>query len=54
MDDQLRLMIDQAASAQDMLAAARKDYPGSQEDGRRRVLGGESRLEEVLRVTSVS
>ena len=54
MDDQLRLMIHQAASEQDMLAAARQDYPGIQEDGRRRVLGGETSLEEVLRVTSVS
>jgi general secretion pathway protein E len=52
-DDQLRLMIHQAASEQEMLAEARKNYPGIQEDGRRRVLAGETSLEEVLRVTSV-
>jgi general secretion pathway protein E len=53
-DDQLRLMVHQGASEQEMLAAARQDYPGIQEDGRRRVLDGETSLEEVLRVTSVS
>ena len=52
-DDQLRLMIHRGASEQEMLAEARKLYPGIQEDGRRRILAGETSLEEVLRVTSV-
>jgi general secretion pathway protein E len=33
---------------------ARKQYPGIQADGRRRILAGETTLEEVLRVTSVT
>jgi general secretion pathway protein E len=53
-DDQLRLMIHQAASEQEMLAEARQNYPGIQEDGRRRILAGDTSLEEVLRVTSVN
>lgn len=53
-DDQLRLMIHEASSEQEMLGEARKLYPGIQEDGRRRILAGETSLEEVLRVTSVS
>ena len=53
-DDQLRLMIHEATSEQKMLAEARQHYPGIHEDGRRRVLAGETSLEEVLRVTSVS
>ena len=53
-DDELRLMIHQAASEQEMLAEARQNYPGIQEDGRRRILAGDTSLAEVLRVTSVS
>jgi len=52
-DDNLRLMIHEGASEQVMLAEARKHYPGIQEDGRRRILAGDTSLEEVLRVTAV-
>jgi general secretion pathway protein E len=51
-DDELRLMIHQGASEQDMLVAARKNSAGILEDGRRRILAGETSMEEVLRVTS--
>jgi general secretion pathway protein E len=37
-----------------MLSVARKNYPGIQVDGQRRILDGETTLEEVLRVTSVT
>jgi general secretion pathway protein E len=53
-DDQLRLLVHRAASEQEILAVARENYPGIQEDGRRRVFAGETSLEEVLRVTSVN
>ncbi|PLW81927.1 type II secretion system protein GspE [Kineobactrum sediminis] len=53
-NDALRLMIHEGASEQTMLQEARKHYPGIQEDGRRRVLAGETSIEEVLRVTSVN
>jgi general secretion pathway protein E len=52
-DDALRLMIHSGASEQEMLETAREHYPGIQEDGRRRILDGETSLEEVLRVTAV-
>jgi len=52
-DDALRLMIHGGASEQEMLASARQRYPGIAEDGRRRILDGETSLEEVLRVTAV-
>ena len=52
--DALRLMIHEGASEQQMLAEARRHYPGIQEDGRRRVLSGETSIEEVLRVTAVT
>ncbi len=53
-DDALRAMIHEGCGEQAMLAEARKHYPGIQEDGRRRILSGETSLEEVLRVTTVS
>jgi general secretion pathway protein E len=52
--DALRLMIHEGASEQKMLLEARKHYPGIQEDGRRRILSGETSIEEVLRVTAVT
>lgn len=52
-DDDLRLMIHERASEQAMLAEARKRYPGIDADGRRRILAGETSIEEVLRVTAV-
>ncbi|MEQ8803212.1 MAG: ATPase, T2SS/T4P/T4SS family, partial [Haliea sp.] len=53
-NDALRLMIHEGASEQQMLQEARKLYPGIQEDGRRRILSGETSIEEVLRVTAVT
>ncbi|MEH6516549.1 MAG: type II secretion system ATPase GspE [Halioglobus sp.] len=53
-DDGLRLLIHEGASEQVMLQAARQRYPGIQEDGRRRIISGETSIEEVLRVTAVS
>ncbi len=53
-NDALRLMIHENASEQQMLQEARKWYPGIQEDGRRRILAGETSIEEVLRVTAVN
>jgi general secretion pathway protein E len=53
-DDDLRLMIHQGASEQQMLKSARKQYPGILEDGRRRILAGETSMAEVLRVTTAA
>lgn len=50
-DETLRLMIHEGASEQDMTLQARKFYPAISEDGRRRILAGETSVEEVLRVT---
>jgi general secretion pathway protein E len=52
-DDTLRQMIHKGMSEQDMLAQARKNYPGMDIDGRRRVLAGDTSLSEVLRVTAI-
>lgn len=52
-DDALRLMIHDRSSEQAMLAEARQRYPGIDADGRRRILAGETSIEEVLRVTAV-
>jgi general secretion pathway protein E len=51
-DDQLRTMIHGRASEQDMVAHARSRCPGIIDDGRRRILAGETTVEEVLRVTA--
>ena len=53
-DEELRTAIHEGEGEQAMLAVARKHYPGIQADGRRRILAGETTLEEVLRVTSVT
>ena len=53
-DDQLRLMIYEGASEQEMLKVARAQYPGIDADGRRRILAGETSIAEVLRVTAVA
>jgi general secretion pathway protein E len=53
-DDTLRGMIYEGQSEQAMLRQARQRYPGIEADGRRRVLAGETSLEEVLRVTAVA
>ena len=51
-DDDLRSMIHAGASEQEMLVLARRCYPAIAEDGRRRVLTGDTSIEEVLRVTT--
>ena len=53
-DDAMRTMIYRGAGEQEMLSHARQHYPGIESDGRRRVLAGETSLEEVLRVTAVA
>ncbi len=53
-DDAMRLMIHQGASEQEMLVTARERYPGMSEDGRRRILAGETSTAEVLRVTTAA
>jgi general secretion pathway protein E len=53
-DDAMRTMIYRGAGEQEMLSHARQHYPGIEFDGRRRVLAGETSLEEVLRVTAVA
>lgn len=53
-DNTLRELIHEGAGEQAMLMHARKTAPSLMADGRRRVLAGETSLEEVLRVTAVS
>ncbi|MFT6220717.1 MAG: general secretion pathway protein E [Candidatus Endobugula sp.] len=53
-DSQLRQLIHEGAGEQAMLQHARQTAPSLIDDGRRRVLAGETSLEEVLRVTAVS
>ena len=50
-DTEMRRLIHSGAGEQEMLDAARSRYPDILEDGRRRVLAGETSVEEVLRVT---
>jgi general secretion pathway protein E len=51
-DERLRTMIHERASEQHMAAYARTCSPSIGDDGRRRILAGETTVEEVLRVTS--
>ncbi len=51
-DENIRRLIHDRASEQDLVAYARKSFPSIREDGQRRVLAGETTLEEVLRVTT--
>lgn len=53
-DDTLRNLIHEGGGEQKILAEARRRYPGIDVDGKRRVLAGETSLEEVLRVTSIA
>jgi len=53
-DSHLRQLIHEGAGEQVMLQYARQTAPSLIDDGRRRVLAGETSLEEVLRVTAVS
>ena len=50
-DDHMRTMIHDGASEQELERYARTRGPGIRDDGRRKVLAGETTLEEVLRVT---
>jgi general secretion pathway protein E len=51
-DDQLRTMIHDGVSEQQMRQYARKSFPSLRQDGFNRVLMGDTSLEEVLRVSS--
>lgn len=51
-DELLRQKIHANASEADMEVHARKNYPAMRQDGWRRVMKGETTVEEVLRVTS--
>ena len=51
-DDELRTMIHDGASEQKMRKHSRVQFPSLRQDGYRRVLRGDTSLEEVLRVTS--
>ena len=50
-DERIRTMIHEGASEQALLEQARTRFTGIREDGMRKVLAGETALEEVLRVT---
>jgi general secretion pathway protein E len=50
-DDEMRRMIHDGAGEHELEALARKHTPSISDDGMRRVLAGETSLEEVLRVT---
>ena len=52
-DDAMRQMIYGGANEQDILQLARQHYPGIEADGRRRIMAGETSIEEVMRVTSI-
>lgn len=52
-DDDMRQLIYSSASEQEILTVARDRYPGIESDGKRRILNGETSIEEVLRVTSI-
>lgn len=53
-DETLRQLIHENAGEQAMLAHARKSFPSINQDGRDRVLAGQTSLEEVLRVTATA
>jgi general secretion pathway protein E len=53
-DEALRTLIHDGASEQSMAAQARQRFASIQADGRRRILAGETSLQEVLRVTAVA
>jgi general secretion pathway protein E len=52
-DDAMRQLIYESANEQDVLKVARQHYPGIENDGRRRIVAGETSIEEVMRVTSI-
>ncbi len=50
-DDHMRTMIHDGSSEQELERYARSSSPGIRDDGRTKVMAGETTLEEVLRVT---
>ncbi|MEM6300970.1 MAG: type II secretion system ATPase GspE [Pseudomonadota bacterium] len=52
-DDELRALVHDSAAEQAIAQAARKSSASIQHDGRRRVLAGETSLQEVMRVTAI-
>ena len=52
-DDELRTLVHDSAAEQAIAEAARRRFPSIQHDGRRRVLAGETSLQEVMRVTAL-
>ena len=50
-DDAMRTLIHDGAGEQELERHARKLTPSIRDDGRRRILAGDTTLEEVLRVT---
>ncbi len=50
-DDHMRTMIHDGAAEQDLERHARTLTPSIRDDGRARVMRGETTLEEILRVT---
>jgi general secretion pathway protein E len=50
-DDQMRTMIHDGASELDLERHARTSTPSIRDDGLRKVLAGETTIEEVMRVT---
>ena len=53
-DEALREAIHAGEGEQVLLRIARERSPGIDADGRRRIVSGETSLEEVLRVTAVN
>ncbi len=51
LDDSMRSMVHDGASEQELESSARRHTPAIRDDGMRRVLAGDTALEEVLRVT---
>ena len=52
--DALRDAIHEGQGEQSLLRIAREESPGIDADGRRRIVSGETSLDEVLRVTAVN
>jgi general secretion pathway protein E len=50
-DDGLRKMIHDGTGEQEMTSYCRQSWPSILDDGKRRVLAGDTTLEEVMRVT---
>ena len=53
-DEQMRQLIHEGAGEQTMLAYARQFSPSILDAGKARILAGETSVEEVLRVTTLS